>query len=191
VAEIEPAAVLALLEEAPDVLDVRVGERVVVVVPVHPHAEAAALVGDDLRVLRDPRLAALGEFRDPVLLDLPLRVQPELALDAYLDPQALAVEAVLVAEVVPAERPVALEDVLERPAPAMVGGHRVVGRDWPVHETEARAAAVPLTQLVEDPLGLPPREDLLLDGEVIGILGQRFEHRFDSRAGRNRCSEAL
>src|SRR5512133_4096731 len=95
---VQPAALVALLQETPDVLDVRVGERVVVVVPVHPHAEASALVGDDLRVLGDSLLAALGELRDPVLLDLPLRVQAELALDAHLDPETLAVEAVLVAE---------------------------------------------------------------------------------------------
>ena len=53
------------LLEAPDVLDVRVGERVVVVVPVHPHAETLRLLGDHLRVLRDPLLAPLRELGEP------------------------------------------------------------------------------------------------------------------------------
>ena len=37
------------------------------------------------------------ELGEAVLLDLALRVQPELALDPDLDPEPLAVEAVLVA----------------------------------------------------------------------------------------------
>src|SRR5690348_12144492 len=140
--EVEPAALVTLLEEAPDVLDVRIRERVVVVVPVHPHAEAAALVGDDLGVLRDALLAAFGELRDPVLLDLALGVEPELTFGSDLHPEALAVEAVLVAELVPVERLVALEDVLEGAAPAVVGAHRIVRGDRPVHEAEARATSV-------------------------------------------------
>src|SRR5438046_1916691 len=40
VADIQPAALVDDLQEAPDVLDVRIAERVVVVAPVHPLAEA-------------------------------------------------------------------------------------------------------------------------------------------------------
>jgi hypothetical protein len=46
---------------------------------------------------RDPLFAALRELGEPVLLDFALRVEPELLLDLDLDPEALAVEAVLVA----------------------------------------------------------------------------------------------
>ena len=113
---VQPAAAVHLLEEAPDVLDVRVGERVVVVVPVHPLAEPLRLLGLHLGEARDALLAALRELGEPVLLDLALRVQAELLLDLDLDPEALAVEAVLVALVEAAERLVALEDVLERRA---------------------------------------------------------------------------
>src|SRR5262249_30341275 len=182
---------MALLEEAPDVLDVRVGEGVVVVVPVHPHAEAPTLVGDDLGVLRHALLAAFGELRDSVLLDLSFRIEAELALDAHLHPEPLAVEAVLVATLVAAERLVALENVLQGSPPAVVRRHRAVRCDRPVHEAEARAAAVLLAQAVEDALGLPPGEDLPLQGEVVWVLWQRLEHRFDSRAGLNLGSEAL
>ena len=100
VALVEPLARVALLQEAPDVLDVRVREGEVVVAPVHPHAEALRLLGHHADVARDALLAALRELGDPVVLDLALRVEPELLLDLDLDPEALAVEAVLVALVV-------------------------------------------------------------------------------------------
>ena len=70
------------------------------------------MLGDRLGELRDPLPAALGELGEPVLLDVALRVETERPLDLDLDPEALAVEAVLAALVMPAERLVALEDVL-------------------------------------------------------------------------------
>ena len=133
---VEPAAPVHLGEEPPDVLDVRVGERVVVGVPVHPHAEALRALGDLLGEARDALAAARGELGEAVLLDLALRVEPERPLDLDLDPEALAVEAVLVALVEAAERLVALEDVLERAPPRVVHAHRVVRRDRAVDEAE-------------------------------------------------------
>ena len=65
-------------------------------------------------------LHSRAKLVEAVLLDLPLGVQAELLLDADLDPQPLAVEAVLVALVEAAERLVALEDVLQRAAPGRV-----------------------------------------------------------------------
>ncbi len=174
---------MALLEEAPDVLDVRVRERVVVVVPVHPHAEASRLVRDDLRVVGDAFLAALRELGEAVRLDVSLRAEPERLLDLDLDPEPLRVESVLVPLVEAAQGLVALEDVLERAAPRMVNSHRVVRGDRPVHEAELRTAAILLPQPLEDAFSIPPVEDLLFEGPVIGILGQRLEHSFDSRWG--------
>src|SRR5919198_556649 len=113
-AEIEPAPRLALLEETPDVLDVRVGVGVVAVLPVHPHPEPAGLLRHQLAVPRDALLAPLGKLGEPVLLDLALRPDAQLLLDLDLDPQPLRVVAVLVAKLVTAQRVVALEDVLER-----------------------------------------------------------------------------
>src|SRR6187200_2529524 len=107
---VQPALLLHRLQEAPVVLDVRVREREVVVAPVHPHAEPLRLARHHADVARDPLLAALGELGDAVLLDLALGVEAELLLDLDLDPQALAVEAVLVALVVTACGLVALED---------------------------------------------------------------------------------
>ena len=72
---VEPAALVDGFQEPPDVLDVRVRERVVVVVPVHPPAEAPVLLGDHLGELGDALAAARGELGEAVLLDVALRVQ--------------------------------------------------------------------------------------------------------------------
>ena len=48
-------------------------------------------------VLRDAVAAGARELVETVRLDLALRVEPERLLDLDLDPEALAVEAVLVA----------------------------------------------------------------------------------------------
>src|SRR4029077_19860521 len=89
-------------------------------------------------------------------------------LDLDLDPQALRVEAVLVALVETAEGLVALEDVLQRAAVAVVDAGRVVGRDRPVHEGEGRPAGVLLAKLLEGPLPLPPGEELLFEARAGG-----------------------
>src|SRR5919198_476002 len=83
------------------------------------------------------------EALEAVLLDLALRVEAELLLDPDLHPEPLAVEPVLVEQVEPLHGPIALPDVLERPAPAVVHAHGVVGRDRAVDEAERRGAAGP------------------------------------------------
>ena len=179
---------MRLGQEAPDVLDVGVGKRQVVVAPVHPLAEALRLPRHHADEAGDPLLTTLGELGEAVVLDVALRVEPELLLDLDLDPEALAIEAVLVALVEAARGFVALEDVLQRAAPGMVDAHRVVRRDRPVEEAEARAAAVLLAQPVEDARLVPPVEDPVLERGMIGLLGQRNErlrHATDSREARD------
>ena len=131
------------------------------------------------RVLGDAVAAGAHELVEAVLLDLALRVQPERLLDLDLDPQALAVEAVLEPLVAAAHRLVALEEVLQRPAPRVVHAHRVVGRDRAVDERERLAAADLLAQPLERPFALPQLEDRVLDRGVVGLLG-------DGAVGRHR-----
>src|SRR4029077_10080612 len=142
VAHVEPAAAVDDLQELPDVLDVRVAEREVVAAPVHPLAEANRPTRERLRRLDDDLAAAARELREPELLDLALRVEPERALDPDLDPEPLAVEAVLVALVMAAQRLVALEHVLQRPSPCRVHGERLVRGHGPVEEAERRARSI-------------------------------------------------
>jgi hypothetical protein len=119
---VEPAALVHDSEEPPDVLDVRVGERVVVVPPVHPLPENLAPAGQ-LGCRPDDLLPALaGELGQAIGLDLLLRVQAELPFHADLDPEALAVEPVLVALVEAAHGTVALERVLQGPPPRGMDG---------------------------------------------------------------------
>ena len=59
---------------------------------------------------------ARAKRSSPSGLDLVLRVEAERLLDLHLDPQALAVEAVLVALILAERRVIALEQVLsDRP----------------------------------------------------------------------------
>ena len=174
VAEVEPAALVDELEEPPDVLDVRIAEREVVTSPVHPLTEADRPVGQRSRGPRDHISTSPRELGEPVLLDLALRVEAELALDPDLDPEPLAVEPVLVALVVAAERLVALKDVLQRPPPCgMDPEHHPVRRRGAVHEAEPRPVRVLLPKRVERPLVLPALEDRELEGVVVGLVRER------------------
>ena len=70
----------------------------------------------DAGVLGHAVAAGAREAVEPVGLDLVLRVEPERLLDLDLDPETLAVEAVLVALILAERRVVALEQVLsDRP----------------------------------------------------------------------------
>src|SRR5581483_11034060 len=144
--------------------------------PVHPLAEALAAARDLLRRPDHDLAAAARELLEPERLDLALRVEPELALDADLAPEPLAVEAVLVALVEAAQRLVALEDVLQRPPPRRVHGERLVRRHRTVDERPPRPAAVLLAHLLERPLLLPELEDLELERVRVGDRRQRPEH---------------
>ena len=123
-----------------------------------------------LAVAGDAVAAAAGELGEPVLLDLALRAEPELLLDLDLDPEALRVEAVLVALVEAAHRLVALEHVLQRAAVPVVDARRVVRRHRAVHEAELRAAAVALPEAVEGLLTLPDLEQFQLECGMIGLV---------------------
>src|SRR5258708_20440808 len=84
VPHVQPAPLVHDPQELPDVLDIRVGEGVVVLAPVHPLAEPDR-TGDEVggRLLHD--LAPLSiEGLEAVFLALPLRFDSQLLLDANL-----------------------------------------------------------------------------------------------------------
>ena len=178
VALVEVPALVHLAQEPPDVLDVRVREREVVVAPVHPLTETNGSFGEGARGSHDDVAATARELGQSVLLDLSLRVQPELALDADLDPQPLTVESVLVPLVEAAHGLVALEDVLQRPSPGRVHAeNHPVGRHGAVDEAEPRPVRVLRTQLRERLLALPDGEQLELERVVIRLVRERCEDR--------------
>ena len=131
---------------------------------IEPRVSSSDVADDDVAALA-------RELLEAVVLDLALRVQAERLLDADLDPQALAVEAVLEALVEAAHRLVALEDVLQRAAPGRVDGELLVRGHRAVDEAPVRSAAVLLAQRLERALALPELEDLELERGVVGLRG--------------------
>src|SRR5262249_2186264 len=117
------------------------------------------------------------------VLDLALRAELQLLLDLDLDPEPLAVEAVLIAELVAGHREVAVVRVLVRPAPPVMHTHRVVRGDRPVEERPARLALVLRPQLVEGPDRVPELENLAFLRGEIGLRLDLLERHEQPRAG--------
>ncbi len=165
---VEPALLVHELQHVPDVRDVQIAVRVVRVRPVHPLTHPDRVLGDGHGGSVHALAASLGEFRDPVRLDIPLAVEVQLALDLHLDPEALAVEAVLIALVVAEHRLVPLVEVLVGPRPHAVDAHGLdVRGDRTVDEGEAGAAGILLPERGEALLALPEVEHAMLElGQV-------------------------
>ena len=142
------------------------------------------------RVLEHALLAALDELADAVLLDVALAGEAELALDLDLDPQPLAVEAVLPALVVAGHGLVALIQVLVGPPPGVVHAHRVVGGDRPVDKRPLLVRVLELlAQLLERVRLVPELEHAPLDAWKVRFVWNRPIHTcFEilTRAGRER-----
>ena len=129
-------------------------------------------------------LAQADELRDAVRLDVALRGEAEVALDVDLDPQALAVEAVLVALVLAQHRVEPLVQVLVGAAPRVVDAHRVVGGDRPVEEAPSGTALVLRAEPRERAPVRPHPEQVVLLGDEVGSAGDGVEHRASRVADR-------
>ncbi len=150
--------------------------QLVGVVPVHPHPEPDRLLGLAGGVGQDALLAQRHEAGDPERLDVALGGEAELALDVDLDPQALAVEPVLVALVLAQHGVKALVEVLVGAAPGVMDAHRVVGGDRAVEEAPLRAVRVLGAQPRERPPLAPQIQDLVLLGDKVGLRVDGSEH---------------
>src|SRR5207302_7646177 len=95
VTAVQPPALVARLDHAPDRVVVLVRHREVRVAPVHPLAKSNALLADDSRELQNAVFAALVELRNTVLFDVTFTGKSEFFLNFNFDPQALTIEAVL------------------------------------------------------------------------------------------------
>ena len=154
------------------------------VVPVHPVAEPDALLGLAGGEGEHPLLAQAHELRDAERLDVALGREAQVALDVDLDPQALAVEPVLVALVLAQHRVEPLVQVLVGAAPGVVDAHRVVGGDRPVEEAPPRAALVLRPEPRERAPVRPHPEQVVLLGDEVGSAGDGVEHRASRVADR-------
>src|SRR5947207_15748296 len=117
VAFVEPASFLADLQDVPDMRDVEVAVGEVRVRPVHPLAHADRALGDGGGRTVHTRSARVGELADPVRLDVALAIKVQLTLDMHLDPETLAIEAVLVTLIESTHRLVAVVDGMRVPGP--------------------------------------------------------------------------
>src|SRR5215207_11304876 len=97
---VEPATLMTQLQEPPDAIVVLVGEREIAIVPVHPIAHALALLSDARGEAIHALFALVHKVGNAELLDLALGLEAQLFFDLDLDPQALAVKALLPTELV-------------------------------------------------------------------------------------------
>ncbi len=127
------------------------------------------------RVLQHPRLATPHERFQPIALDIGLGFEPEILLYLDLHPEALAVEAVLVAEFPASHRPVAIVDVFVGATPAVVYAHGVVGSDGAIDEGPGGRSFAQLAQLVKGVRFFPKIEHLMFLFYEIDVRGHVFE----------------
>ena len=135
---ISPAVDFSFVEElfqkGPDGVIIFIGHSKVGIIPVHPHTQALGLLGLDSGIFADTLLAQVHEFFDAVFLHFPFGLETQFLFHLNFHPQSLAVEAVLVAELMAGHCFVAVVDIFQGPAPGVVHTHGVVGRDGPIYK---------------------------------------------------------
>src|SRR5215469_1445617 len=152
---IQPAPLVASLEEGPVVFDVRIRHREVGIGPVHPLTELPRLFRLDGREALDALATGPSEAGEAERFDLSLRVEAQRLLDFDLDPEPLAIETVLEPLLVAAQGLVALDHILVGAAPRMMDPHGIVRGDRPVEEGEARTTTVLGHEARKDLVALP------------------------------------
>ena len=131
---VKPAVVVASLEERPDRVVVLIGFGVVRVIPLHEVAETLGLACDDVGEMVDAGFALFNKLADTVCLDFLLGFEAFFLFYFNLDPQTLAVVAILKPLAVTLHVPEAEEEVFVSSSPRMVDAHQVVCSDRAVDE---------------------------------------------------------
>src|SRR5262249_9176456 len=114
---VDPTLFPATLEESPDGVVVLVRQGVIRVGPVQPLSHTYGLLGDAVGEAQHALLALLHEVGYAELLDVALGFEAQLLLRLDLDPQPLAIEAVLVALLESAHRIETLPEIFIGAAP--------------------------------------------------------------------------
>ncbi len=135
------------------------------------------MFGLDGGVFEDAAFAFLHELIDAELFDGTFGTEAELLFDFDFDPEALAVESILVTEIAAIHGPVALEGVFVGAAPGVVDAHGIVGRDGAVEKTPRLFAGVFGPEFLEDVAFVPELEDGVLTRDEFGVV-DFGEHRW-------------
>ena len=140
-----------------------------------------ALLRDPVGETLHPRLAEGDEPIDPVRLDIALVGEPKLPLRLDLDPQSLAVEAVLISLALAEHGVVPHVEILVGAAPGVMYAHRVVRGDRPVKEAVATNRLLVAGEVALDSPRFAPGVDLLaLEGGHLQLAGNRLEHSYSN-----------
>ena len=153
VGSINQPAIVTFFQEAPDGVVVGLGHGEIAAavigwfvpvfwfVPIHPVTEPNTLICLDPGKFVDACLAQIDELIDgsegvawDKVLDIFFAFEAEFFFDFDLDPKALAIEAVLIAEFVALHGVVALEGIFVGAAPGVMDTHWVVGGDGAIEK---------------------------------------------------------
>ena len=145
------------------------------VVPVHPVTQSLRLFGLSSREAEDSALAFIHEFVDAEFVDGVLRAKPQLFLHFDLNPQPLAVEAVLVSLVMASHREEALIRIFVRSAPCVMHAHRIIGGDGPIQKTPPLLTAIFFPQLAECVVLSPEVKDEVFARNEVAV-GNGLKH---------------
>lgn len=145
------------------------------VVPVHPVPQTLGLLGLSRRKPEDSAFAFVDEVIDAEFMDSGFGAESQLFFDFDFDPQALAVETVLVSLIMARHREESLIRILVRAAPGVMNSHRVIGSDGPVEEAPTPAARVFSSQLLKRLLLQPEPQNGMFAGNKVAVRN-RLKH---------------
>src|SRR5581483_7135159 len=140
VALVEQPLLLAAFQKRPDGIVILIREGIIIVSPVGPLAQADRLLGDLFRKSKDALFTEFDKFGNAVFFDLLLIGKAQLLFHLNLDPETLAVKAILVTLLIPLHGFEALVEILVCAAPGVVNAHLVVRGHRAIQERKALLA---------------------------------------------------
>ncbi len=121
-------------QERPDGIVIFVGEGIVVITPIHPVTKADRLFRLSFRERKDPFFTLFNERGDAICFDIALVLHAKIFFDLDLNPESLAIEAILIALLVALHGLKALIQIFIGSSPRVVNTHRVVRGDRTIQE---------------------------------------------------------
>ena len=157
-------------------LDIGIVVGVIRPFPIHPQTQTLRLFGDDCGVFIDARAAFAGKIFHTKRQNIGFAPEAQRFLDFDFDPQTLAIEAVLPAQLATVHRVETLKNVFVSAAPGVMNAHRIVGGNWAVLEKPRLAIGGLRAQLVECALLFPQFENRTFEFGIVWCAFKRLKH---------------